>query len=82
MFGDGSTRNVFFDVDNSSSSHVDNCKNNFLVLGEGPTDDINGTIGTAEKKTGINFIKKKEKILLYNDDNSYLFVNRKKVYVL
>ena len=81
MFGDGSTRNVFFDVDNSSSSHVDNCKNNFLVLGEGPTDDINGTIGTAEKKIGINFIKKKEKILLYND-NSYLFVNRKKVYVL
>ena len=81
MFGDGSTRNVFFDVDNSSSSHVDNCKNNFLVLGEGPTDDINGTIGTAEKKIGINFIKKKEKILLYNDDNSYLFVNRKKVYV-
>ena len=82
MFGDGSTRNVFFDVDNSSSSHVDNCKNNFLVLGEGPTDDINGTIGTAEKKIGINFIKKKEKNLLYNDDNSYLFVNRKKVYVL
>ena len=82
MFGDGSTRNVFFDVDNSSSSHVDNCKNNFLVLGEGPTDDINGTIGTAQKKTGINFSKKKEKILLYNDDNSYFFVNRKKVYVL
>ena len=82
MFGDGSTRNVFFDVDNSSSSHVDNCKNNFLVLGEGPTDDINGTIGTAEKKIGINFSKKKEKILLYNDDNSYLIVNRKKVYVL
>ena len=82
MFGDGSTRNVFFDVDNSSSSHVDNCKNNFFVLGEGPTDDINGTIGTAEKKIGINFSKKKEKILLYNDDNSYLFVNRKKVYVL
>ena len=61
MFGDGSTRNVFFDVDNSSSSHVDNCKNNFLVLGEGPTDDINGTIGTAEKKIGINFSKKKRK---------------------
>ena len=28
---------VIFDVDNSSSSHTDNCKNNFLVLGEGPT---------------------------------------------
>ena len=29
-------RNVkIFGVDNGSSSHSDNCKNNFLVLGEG-----------------------------------------------
>ena len=27
----------FFGVDNSSSHHIDNLKNNFLVLGEGPT---------------------------------------------
>ena len=26
-----------FGVDNSSSSHADNCKNNFLVLGKGLT---------------------------------------------
>ena len=26
-----------FGVDNSSSHHIDNLKNNFLVLGEGPT---------------------------------------------
>ena len=31
--GNAFTRNnVMFRVDNSSSSHVDNCKNNFLVL--------------------------------------------------
>ena len=34
--GNAFTRNnVMFRVDNSSSSPVDNCKNNFLVLGEG-----------------------------------------------
>ena len=39
------TRNVvIFGVDNSLSSHTDNQKNNFLVLGEGPTDGINDII--------------------------------------
>ena len=32
---------IIFGVDNSSSSHVDNRKNNFLVLGKGPTFGIN-----------------------------------------
>ena len=35
-------RNVMiFGVNNSSSSHADNCKNKILVLCEGPTYDIN-----------------------------------------
>ena len=39
-FGINFARNVvIFGVDNSVSSLTDNCKNNFLVLGEGPTDD-------------------------------------------
>ena len=38
-------RNVnFFGVDDSSSSHSDNCKNNFLILGEGLTYGINGSL--------------------------------------
>ena len=42
-------RNVgIFGVDNSSSSHIDNPKNNFLALGEEPTRGINGSVGTAE----------------------------------
>ena len=41
---------VIFDVDDSSSSHTDNRKNNFLVIGEGPTQGINDSTGTAEKK--------------------------------
>ena len=34
-----------FDVNNSSSSHVVNHKNNVLVLGEGPIFGINGNLG-------------------------------------
>ena len=41
---------VISGVDNSSSFHYDNPKNNFLVFGEGLTDDINASFGTAEKK--------------------------------
>ena len=40
---------VIFGVDNSSSSHTDNWKNNFLVSGEGPTQNINDSTGAAEK---------------------------------
>ena len=40
-------RNItIFGVDNSSSSHADNRKNNFLVLGEGPTFESNGRFGS------------------------------------
>ena len=52
------------------------------MLGEGPTDDINSSIGAAEKKISIHFSKAKAKLCLilhYNGDNSYLFVNRKKI---
>ena len=53
------TRNILiFGVDNNSSSHADKLKNNFLVLNEGPIDDISGCIGAAKKKFSINFSKK------------------------
>ena len=41
---------IIFGVDNSSSSHVDNLKNNFLVLGEGDTFGINESFDVSEKK--------------------------------
>ena len=28
---------------------MDNPKNKFLVLGEGPTEDFNGSVGTSKK---------------------------------
>ena len=49
-FDNGTVRNVvIFGVDNSLSSHIDNPKNNFLALGEGPTEGINGSVDISEK---------------------------------
>ena len=62
---------VIFGVDNSLSSHIDNRKNNYLVLGERPTDDISGSVGTAEKKFSLNFSKDKISLLHYNVDSSF-----------
>ena len=78
-----SARNfVIFGVDNISSSHTDNRKNNFLVLGEEPTFGINGTQGEAEKRISINVSKANTKLCLslhYNGDESYLYVNKIKI---
>ena len=38
---------VILGVDNSSSSRTNDRKNNFLVLGEVPTDGINDSTGAA-----------------------------------
>ena len=74
---------LIFGVDNSSSSHTDNLKNDFLILGEGSTFVINGNFGTSDKKFDISFRKAYTKFCLslhYNADNSYLFVNGKEIY--
>ena len=39
---------IIFGVDTSSSSQVDNRKNNFLTLGLGPTFGISGSFGSPE----------------------------------
>ena len=48
---------ISLNVDNTSSSHFDSRKNNFLILGEGPTYGINRSFGSPEKKFNINFPK-------------------------
>ena len=58
-------RNVItFGVDNSSSSHYDNHKSNFLISDEGPTYGINGRFGSPEKKFNANFTKGNRKCCL------------------
>ena len=80
----GFSRNIIiFGVDNSSSSHSDNRKNNFLTLRESPTYGINASLGSPEKEFNINFSNENTKFdlsLHYNVDNSYLFVNGKQIF--
>ena len=55
-FDNDIARNVtIFGVDNSSSSHANNRKNNYLMLGEGPTSGINESFGSPEKNFSIHF---------------------------
>ena len=57
-FDNDTVRNVItFGVDNSSWSHSENCKNDFLILGAGPTYGINGSFESPEKKFNIDFTK-------------------------
>ena len=65
----------------SFSAHIDNKKKDILVLGIGPTQGLEHTL-TAEKMYSINFTVTKKKFCLslhYNGENSYLFVNVKKL---
>ena len=63
-FGSGFVRkNVILGVDNTSSSHTDNQKNNFSVLGEVLTQGIDDSIGKTENNS-INFSKAKTKFCL------------------
>ena len=67
-------------MDNTSSSHADNRKNNYLVLGEVPTFGINEKFGAPEKNINVSFTKANIKFCLslhYSADNSYFFVNWK-----
>ena len=68
-------------VDMSFSAHIDNKKKDILALGKGPTQGLEHTL-TAEKMYSINFTVTKKKFCLslnYNGENSYLFVNVKKL---
>ena len=74
---------IIFCVDNSSPSHADNRKNNFLVVAEGPTFVINGRFGSPGKEFSANFSKANRKYCLslhYNADNSFLFVNGNEIF--
>ena len=73
---------LIFGVDMSSSAHIDNKKNDILILGKGPTQGLEHTL-TAEKMYLINFTVTKKKFCLslhYNGAHSYLFVNGTEIY--
>ena len=66
----------------SFSAHIDNKKKDILLLGIGPTQELEHALN-AEKTYLINFTITKNKFCLslhYNGANSYLFVNDIKIY--
>ena len=48
----------------SSSVHVDNKKKYFLILGQDPTQELDDTTLTTEKKCLINFTESRKKFCL------------------
>ena len=46
---------IIFGVDMSSSVHIDNKKKDILILGIGPTQELDDTMLTAEAQYSINF---------------------------
>ena len=81
--GGGFGQNVLiFGADMSSSAHIDNKKEDILVIVKGPTQGLEHTL-TAGKMCSINFTAAKSKFRLslhYNGANSYLFINGTEIY--
>ena len=70
----------FFGVDISSSTKIDHRNKYILILGRGPTGQLEHMM-TAEKSYSINFTVTKNRFYLSlhcNGANSYLFANGKK----
>ena len=65
----------------SSSTKIDNRKKDILILGKGPTQELESTL-SAEKLYSINFAKKNTKLCLilhYNGANRSLFVSGREI---
>ena len=73
----------FFEVDNSSSAHVDNIKKDILVLTEGLVQGLDYTVITTQAKYPINFTIQGRRFVLslnYDGSNNFLLVNAVKKY--
>ena len=73
---------IIFGVDMSSSTKIDNRKNDILIFGKGPTQGLEHTL-SAKKMYSINFTEHNKKFCLslhYNRANSYLLVNGKEIH--
>ena len=63
--------------------HEDNRKNNILVFGEGPTNELHAATITEEIKDSITFTKSRKIVCLsinYNERNSFLYASGVKIY--
>ena len=70
-------------VNISLSVHIDNKGKYILILGKGPTQELDDTTLTAEAQCSVNFSRSNRRFYLslrYNGSNSLLFVNATKIY--
>ena len=74
---------IIFGADMSLSVHIDNKNKDILILGEGPTQRLDGITLTAEAISPINFKKPNKRFALslrYNGSNRFLFINGTKIH--
>ena len=74
---------IVFEVDMTSSVHIDNKKKDISIFGKGPTEGLDDTKLTTEAQYLIMFLRSNWKFcssLHYNDSNSFLFVHATKIY--
>ena len=55
---------IIFGADMSSSVHIDNKNSDILILGEGPTQGLDGTTLIAEARNPINFTQPNKRFVL------------------
>ena len=66
---------IIFAADTSSSVPIDNKNKDTLILGEGPTQELDDTTLITEAKYYINFTQPRKRFVLslhYNGSNSHL----------
>ena len=81
--GSASKNVIIFGVDMSSSVYINNKEKDFLILGKGPTQGLDGTTFTADALCPINFTQSGKGFVLslhYNGSSNFLFVNATKVF--
>ena len=69
---------IILGADMSASADIDNKNKAILILGEGPTEELDNTTLTGEAKYPINFTQPNKRFVLslhQNWRNSFLFVN-------
>ena len=74
---------IIFGVDMSSTLQIHNKGNDILILGDRPTEELDGTTFTAKTKYSVNFTQSTRKFCLslhHNWSNIFLFVNATKIY--
>ena len=82
LVGSVGKNGIIFGADMSSSVHIDNKRKDTLILGKGPTQELNHIL-TAETQCLINFTRPGIKFCFSLHDNgssNCLFVNATKIY--